>query len=763
MCGEMGCVGSSPFQMMDDIESMGNIIELLREEQVLLGKANRYRATPGPHKHFTPTETTQCNYKTRRRQLYHSRDEDEENDKDGDYVCCSKQRDKELMRQLYQTEELKPRVSHDKEFTERNSKIIDLEHKAKDCLNAVAKKYAVALRMNLEMNGLHVNMASVEEELSPKQAKRQRQKAIRERNESVSSQAANIFAHNSKYTPTSVTSLARSLTTDLNSEFSRDFNGNDEMVYDFTPLKGRSASFTRSASAPNLRTVSEWQQLYRSADPPLPILPDAIMFLMLGYLGDSIVAGSASCRRWRQLALFGAGSDSIDSPRRFCFASDAILARYESDNALLKFCGGLNRVVKKRPYYSGRVVIRNDIHASWRALTPGDVPSWEALPGAAARWIMTHASWEELLDGPKIQKSPMEWQELLAQRFTQSMMPDSAPSGRNNSSKKTAENMFSQALIQERDQTRLYARFSCFDSLLPLSIFGLAFQANVVVLDADKKNNHQPRDVNHHGFNLMALVFGNYNFTANGAGQRARMQYFFDVAGDQDSVEWMNDVPAPRTHSELAASEPEFQARWEAIREVDVYTVNESDALEEDDDFEFYEDRLIRVFWRGRFMLCFWFRLGFCAKDGVGPVYTNANSQAERLLSKITGGSDWARYPQYNTMHKCERIPVLCAKGDEGHVVGKLVVFGGIAHDVYNEDDYNVSFSQGLQITVLPFTVEDFKEFEGDLETANDGKGALVEVFTELDQIADSPDESAERIQGYDHANMEQMVWHIQL
>ena len=92
-----------------------------------------------------------------------------------------------------------------------------------------------------------------------------------------------------------------------------------------------------------------------------------------------------------------------------------------------------------------------------------------------------------------------------------------------------------------------------------------------------------------------------------------------------------------------------------------------------------------------------------------------------------------------------------------------LVVFGGIAHDVYNEDDYNVSFSQGLQITVLPFTVEDFKEFEGDLETANDGKGALVEVFTELDHIADSPDESAERIQGYDHANMEQMVWHIQL
>ena len=114
-------------------------------------------------------------------------------------------------------------------------------------------------------------------------------------------------------------------------------------------------------------------------------------------------------------------------------------------------------------------------------------------------------------------------------------------------------------------------------------------------------------------------------------------------------------------------------------------------------------------------------------------------------------------------MYERARIPELCRCGDQGRVVGKMVSFGGMARDVYNEDDYNVSFSQGLQMTVLPFTVEDFKIFQAELETANRGAGALVEVYSEVDSIADSTDGCTERVQGYDHANMEQMVWHMHL
>ena len=239
------------------------------------------------------------------------------------------------------------------------------------------------------------------------------------------------------------------------------------------------------------------------------------------------------------------------------------------------------------------------------------------------------------------------------------------------------------------------------------------------------------------------------------------MQYFYDIMGDQDSVEWMNAVPAALSNRELATIVPDFQSRWEAIRDVDVYTVNDADSSEEDNDYRFYEDRLLRVFWKGRFMVCFWFRLGFIpAREGR---FENMNTKGEELLSKITGGRDWARYPQYHEMYEPARIPEICNRGDAGHIVGKLVSFGGIARDMYNEDDFNVSFSQGLQITVLPFTMEDFTLFERDIEIANGGTGALSEVYIDTDHIAESPDGCPERLQGYDHANMEQMVWHLEL
>ena len=44
----------------------------------------------------------------------------------------------------------------------------------------------------------------------------------------------------------------------------------------------------------------------------------------------------------------------------------------------------------------------------------------------------------------------------------------------------------------------------------------------------------QVRQLSHCGFNLPACVFANYNFSAAGAGERARMMYFFDLGGDED-------------------------------------------------------------------------------------------------------------------------------------------------------------------------------------------------------------------------------------
>jgi len=265
------------------------------------------------------------------------------------------------------------------------------------------------------------------------------------------------------------------------------------------------------------------------------------------------------------------------------------------------------------------------------------------------------------------------------------------------------------------------------------------------------------RQVSHCGFNLPACVFANFNFSSVGAGMRSRMQYFFDLAGDEDSMDWFEQIPKPMDNRQLANAVPDFSRRWEAIKDVDVYSISDTDPFEQDRDFEFYEDRLVRVAWRGRFALCVWFRLGFCQRPGTTGA--NVNQQAAQFLTSTLGGGDWARYPQYHEAYKVERLERLRLHkgGDRGQIVGKTVIFGGIFRDVYNADDYNVSFGCGQQLVVMPLSLSDLAAFQTDIEQSG---GAKVEVYGTTTSIANS---DVNKLQGYDHANIEQMVWHVNI
>jgi len=315
---------------------------------------------------------------------------------------------------------------------------------------------------------------------------------------------------------------------------------------------------------------------------------------------------------------------------------------------------------------------------------------------------------------------------------------------------------FFQALMQEELQLEAYTRFSAFNALLPLTDISLNFRVNLLVLDAENRGG-QVRQVSHCGFNLPACIFANYNFSAMGAGERSRMMYFSDMAGDEDSMDWFDHVPKPMNNRQLADTFPDFNRRWAAIKDVDVYSVSDTDPFETDDEFEFYEDRLVRVGWRGRFMVCFWFRLGFCQKPNTPG--THVNRHAAELLSATLGGADWARYPQYHEAYKRERLEKLRLhpEGDAGKIVGKVVIFGGIARDVYNNDDYNVSFGCGQQLVVMPLSLSDLDAFKADIAASG---GARVEVYGNNACIANS---DVNRLQGYDHANIEQMVWHVNI
>ena len=50
--------------------------------------------------------------------------------------------------------------------------------------------------------------------------------------------------------------------------------------------------------------------------------------------------------------------------------------------------------------------------------------------------------------------------------------------------------------------------------------------------------------------------------------------------------------------------------------------------------------------------------------------------------------------------------------GPTNQIVGKMVVFGGIARDVYNNDDFNVSFGCGQQLVVMPLSLSDLSAFQ---------------------------------------------------
>ena len=380
-------------------------------------------------------------------------------------------------------------------------------------------------------------------------------------------------------------------------------------------------------------------------------------------------------------------------------------------------------------------------------MPPSKLRTWSALPAKARRWILTHASLHEIFAGPELPES--QFLELINARFTSSMLPDQL------SAVQSGRHYFFQALMQEQLQLEMYGHFSAFNTLLPVTPISLSFQVPLVVVDPTRHGG-AARPVVHRGFNLPALVFANFNFSAQGAGPRARMQYFADLAGDEDSMDWFHEVPEPISNRLLSGKVADFRQRWDAIREVDVYAMSD-DPLEEDEDFEYYEDRLVRVFWRGRFVVCLWFRLGFCPK----PDYqgTNLNPGAEEVLNTVLGTKDWCRYPQYNEMYKRERISKLL-KGpsrDTGRVVGRMVVFGGMARDMYNNDDFNISFGCGNKIVVLPLAASDYEAFLQDAAAAG---GAKAEVY-ETSRCLCTDDK--DRLQGYDAQNIEQMTFNLQL
>ena len=71
--------------------------------------------------------------------------------------------------------------------------------------------------------------------------------------------------------------------------------------------------------------------------------------------------------------------------------------------------------------------------------------------------------------------------ELIAARFTSSMLPNQL------SPVQSGRHYFFQALMQEELQLEAFARFSAFNSLLPLTDISLNFRVNLLVVDAESR------------------------------------------------------------------------------------------------------------------------------------------------------------------------------------------------------------------------------------------------------------------------------------
>ena len=112
-------------------------------------------------------------------------------------------------------------------------------------------------------------------------------------------------------------------------------------------------------------------------------LPDVMLTNVFGFLGRDIIRSCAICRKWRHLCTVGLDTTNL--------VPMSVLEEQEGNNPLR---------VRGAPHYAGRVVLRNDLYACWRAVSPSDLATWEIVPKAARRFILTHASLHEIFAGP---------------------------------------------------------------------------------------------------------------------------------------------------------------------------------------------------------------------------------------------------------------------------------------------------------------------------------------------------------------------------